>query len=81
MLHDWEFAQNLCGVHLEHAFVDFTPASRDTTDVVKSRRVLPKWSLLDIVDELYGGEIHVRVLKVRYHGLVGHGRGRWSSSQ
>lgn len=59
VLHDRKFAQDLRIVHLQHALVDLSPSILDTRHVVQDGRVLPERSLLDVVNELYGGEVHV----------------------
>ena len=59
MLDDWEFAKHFGVIHLQHALVDLAPAVFDARDVEKNRRVLPKWSLLDVEDELDGTIVHV----------------------
>ena len=59
MLNDWEFAKHFGVIHLQHALVDLAPAVFDARDVEKNRRVLPKWSLLDVEDELDSTVIHV----------------------
>lgn len=45
---------------LKTYFVDLTPASLDSRDVIKHRAVLPEWALLHIVDEPNCREIEVR---------------------
>ena len=59
MLHDRKLAQHFCVVHLQHALVDLSPAIFDAGDVEKDGRVLPKWTFLDVVDELDCAEVHV----------------------
>lgn len=59
MLHDRELAQHFCVVHLQHALVDLSPAIFDAGDVEEDGRVLPKWTFLNVVDELDCAEVHV----------------------
>jgi hypothetical protein len=70
MLHDWELAQYFSVVHLQHALIDLSPAVFDAGDVEQDGRVLPKWTLLDIEDELDRAEVHVARL---LFGDCGHG--------
>jgi hypothetical protein len=59
MLHDRELAQHFCVVHLQHALVDLSPTIFDAGNVEEDGRVLPKWTSLDVVDELDCAEVHV----------------------
>jgi hypothetical protein len=59
MLDYWEFAQHFGVIHLQHAFVDLSPAVFDARDVEQDRRVLPERSLFDVEDELNSTVIHV----------------------
>lgn len=69
MLHDRELAQHFCVVHLQHALVDLSPAIFDAGDVEEDGRVLPKRTLLDVVDELDCAEVHVAGLLFSDCGL------------
>jgi hypothetical protein len=59
MLDDWEFAQHFGVVHLQHALVDLSPAVFDARNVEQDGRVFPKWTLLDVEDELDGTVVHI----------------------
>ena len=59
MLDNWEFAQHFGVIHLQHALVDLSPAIFDAGDVEEDGRVLPKWTFLNVVDELDCAEVHV----------------------
>lgn len=59
MLHDGELAKHLGVVHLDHALVDLAPAVLDSRHVEENGTVFPEGTLLDIVDEADGREIHV----------------------
>lgn len=74
MLNHRKLAHHFGSIHLEHAFIDFAPAILDAADIEQHRRVLPERPSLDIIDELNGREVHVTVLILCYHSLVGDGR-------
>lgn len=59
MLHDGKLGEHFSVEHLEHALVDLAPTVADPRDVEEDRRVLPERTLLDVVDEANGGEVHV----------------------
>lgn len=59
MLHNGELAKHLGVEHLDHALVDLAPAVLDAGDVKQDGAVFPKGTLLDVVDEADGGEVHV----------------------
>ena len=59
MLYNREFGQDFGNVHLDHAFIDFGPASSNAGDVVEHGRMLPEGALLDIIDEADGREIQI----------------------
>lgn len=59
MLHDGELAKYLGVVHLDHALVDLAPAVLDSRHVKENGTVFPKGTLLHVVDEANGREVHV----------------------
>ena len=71
VLHDRKLAQDFCGIHLQHAFVDLCPAVFYAGYVVEDGRVLPERAFFDIVDELDGGEVHVLRAVDAYEFFVG----------
>lgn len=66
MLNNWELAQYFRIVHLDHTFVDLSPAVFDTGDIEQDRRVLPERTLFDVQDELDGAVVHVAGLVLVY---------------
>jgi len=77
MLHDREFAQYFCVVHLQHALVNLSPAIFDAGDVEQDGRVFPKGTLLDIEDKLDRAEVHVARLMLGNCGLRSDCIWRW----
>lgn len=68
VLDNRELGQHLGVEHLDHALVDLAPAVADARNVEQDRTVLPERTLLDIVDEADGREVHVDLSLVLYHG-------------
>jgi hypothetical protein len=59
MLNHGELGKDLGVEHLDHAFVNLSPSVSDARYIKEDRTVLPEWTLLDVVDEADGREIHV----------------------
>lgn len=59
MLDDGELGQHLRVEHLYHALVDLAPSIAYTRYVEENRAMFPERSFFDVIDEAYGGEIHV----------------------
>ena len=72
VLHDGELREHFGVVHFQHALVDLAPAGADAGDVVQHGRVLPEWSLFDVVDEADGVEVHILVPLPLDGGGVGY---------
>ena len=72
MLNDGKLGQHLCIEHLDHALVNLAPPVPDPGDVKQDRRVLPKWTFFDVIDESNGREVHVHMALVLNNGGFGY---------
>ena len=59
MLDDGELGQHFGVKHLDHALVDLTPTVSNARNIEKDRTVLPEGTLLHVVDEANGREVHI----------------------
>lgn len=75
MLNHRELREDLRVEHLDHPLVDLAPTILDAGDIEQYRAVLPERSLLDVVDEANGAEVHIRPAVSVYLGGLDNGVG------
>jgi hypothetical protein len=72
VLDNWELGQNFGVEHLDHALVNLAPTISNTRDIKENGTVLPKWALLNVVDEANGRKVHIDLSLVLHDSGFGN---------